>query len=78
MITPLEIEAIIIDFLAQNGRDLISQGSSRVCRAFLYLCWKHIFGSIVLDLDGRSNVASPSSYATSHKLEQLKNAETNL
>jgi hypothetical protein len=52
-IFPLEIEEIILDLLAEDDDEDHSElkTCSLVCQAFLPICRKHIFGSIVLDLD---------------------------
>ena len=71
-ILPLEIEEIVIDFLAENDKDLLSvKACSLGSRASLPLCRKHIFGSIVLN-NRKSDAKSASSSATSRKLERLQ------
>jgi hypothetical protein len=63
---PLEIEETIIDFLAKDDHDSSAlKTCSLVCQAFLPICRKHIFASIVLD----NNVVSASS--TTRSLERL-------
>jgi hypothetical protein len=49
-ILPLEIEETILDFLAEDddGHPAL-KACSLVCQAFLPICRKHIFGSIVLN-----------------------------
>ena len=70
-ILPLVIEEKVIDFLAENDKDLLSvKACSLVSRASLLLCRKHIFGSIVLN-NRKSDAKSTSSSATSRKLERL-------
>ena len=48
---PLETEEIILNLLAEDDDDDHSalKACSRVCQAFLPICRKHIFGSILLD-----------------------------
>ena len=47
---PLEIEETILDFLAEDDeRHSALKTCSLVCQAFLPICRKHIFGSIVLN-----------------------------
>ena len=66
IVLPLEIEETILNLLAADDQDHSAlKTCSLVCRAFLPICRKHIFGSIVLnDL----NVALPP---TNHALERL-------
>ena len=47
-IFPLDIEEIILDILAAED-DGALKTCSLVCQAFLPICRKHIFGSIVLN-----------------------------
>ena len=68
---PFEIEEIILDFLAEDdefeGHPALKT-CSLVCKAFLPICRKHIFGSIVLD----DEVASPSrSSPITHAFDRL-------
>jgi hypothetical protein len=63
-IFPLEIEEIILDILAEDDKDHSAlKICSLVCQAFLHICRKHIFGSIVLN-----RVNSPT---TTHAFERL-------
>ena len=56
---PLEIEEIIFDLLAEDDEGhLAMKMCSLVCQAFLPICRKHIFESIVLNCDN-----SPSTHA---------------
>jgi len=49
-IFPLEIEETILDLLAEDDKDHSAlKTCSLVCQAFLPICRKHIFGSIVLN-----------------------------
>jgi hypothetical protein len=66
-IFPLELEEIIINLLAEDD-DAHSalKVCSLVCRAFLPICRKHIFASIVLN-----DPYSPPPYPTTHALERL-------
>jgi hypothetical protein len=49
-IFPLEIEEIILDILSEDDEDHSAlKTCSLVCQAFLPICRKHIFGSIVLN-----------------------------
>ena len=63
---PLEIEETILDLLAEDDQGHSAlKTCSLVCRAFLPICRKHIFGSIVLN---DHNLALPP---TIHALERL-------
>jgi len=65
-IFPLEIEETILDFLAEDDNDhLALRVCSLVCQAFLPICRKHIFGSIIL------NDYQTSSPTTIHALGLL-------
>ena len=65
-IIPLEIEEKIIDLLAKDDKRYSTVKScSLVCRAFLPLCRKHIFASIVL------NDTHSQSPTTTRQLERL-------
>ena len=67
-VLPLEIDEIIIAFLAEDDpKHSAVKACSLVCRAFLPLCRKHIFASIVL------NYLHPwkSQPPTTRQLEQL-------
>ena len=77
IVFPLEIEEMILDILSEDdeGHSTLKT-CSLVCQAFLPMCRKHIFGSIVLnathyasDLDG-DMVSTPSSHTT-HAFERL-------
>ena len=49
-ILPLEIEEMILDLLSEDDEGYSAlKTCSLVCKAFLHICRKHIFGSIVLD-----------------------------
>ena len=64
-ILPLEIDEIIIAFLAEDdAKNSAVKACSLVCRAFLPLCRKHIFASIVLN-------RPRSQSLTTRQLEQL-------
>jgi len=60
-IFPLEIEETILDLLAEDDNDHSAlKTCSLVCQAFLPICRKHIFGSIVLN--NHSAVSTSSVY----------------
>jgi hypothetical protein len=63
---PLEIEESILNLLAKDHEAL--KTCSLVCQAFLPICRKHIFGSIVLN---KHNFKSSSSSPTTHAFERL-------
>jgi hypothetical protein len=46
---PIELEEMILDFLAEDKCHSALKSCSLVCKAFLPLCRKHIFESIALD-----------------------------
>ena len=49
-VLPLEIEGMILDLLAKDDKGhTVLKTCSLVCHAFLPICRKHIFGSIVLN-----------------------------
>ena len=66
---PLEIKERILDLLAEDDKGhLALKTCSRVCRAFLPICRKHIFKSIVLNYEDHwYDIISP----TTHALERL-------
>ena len=70
---PLEIEETILDLLAKDDKDhLALKTCSLVCQAFLPICRKHIFESIVLnrhDDDDYDWISLPTS--PSHAFERL-------
>ena len=69
IIFPLEIEEMILDFLAEDDEDHSAMKiSSLVCRAFVPICRKHIFGSIVLNYDDR---VKGGFFPTTHAFERL-------
>jgi hypothetical protein len=63
---PLEIDEMILDFLADDEGHSALKMCSLVCQTFLPLCRKHIFGSIVLD--NEVNGVTPSA---THAFERL-------
>jgi hypothetical protein len=64
-IFPLEIEEMILDFLAEDDEDhLALKTCSLVCQAFLPICRKHIFGSILLNDEGKLS-------STTHAFDRL-------
>ncbi|KAF8334460.1 hypothetical protein F5887DRAFT_1079686 [Amanita rubescens] len=66
-IFPLEVEERIIDLLAEDAEDLVSvKTCSLVCRAFLPLCRKHIFASVVLNAG--KHATPPSTTPTLERL----------
>ena len=66
-ILPLEIEETILDLLAKDDKGHSAlKTCSLVCHAFLPICRKHIFGSIVLSNDHKMVSAS-----TPHAFERL-------
>ena len=70
-IFPLEIEETILDFLAEDDpRHLALKMCSLVCQAFLPICRKHIFRTIVLNRDYYKR-SSSSSYSTTSTFESL-------
>ena len=70
IIFPLEIEEMILDFLAEDDEDHSAMKiSSLVCQAFLPICRKHIFGSIALNYDDRGKGRS-STHAFEHLLHE--------
>ena len=73
-IIPLEIDETIIDLLAEDDTNYAAvKACSLVCRAFLPLCRKHIFASIVLNgIHPRRKSQSPSP--TARQLERLLSA----
>ena len=73
IIFPLEIEAQILDFLAEDDEDHSAMKiCSLVCQAFLPICRKHIFGSIDLNyIDRASDNGSFSPIPTAHAFERL-------
>ena len=70
---PLEIEETILDVLAKDDKDRLAlKTCSLVCQAFLPICRKHIFESIVLnrhDDDDYDWISLPTS--PSHAFERL-------
>ena len=70
-IFPLEIEEIILDILGKDDEDHTAlKTCSLVCKAFLPICRKHIFGSIVLNPRDQDMVPPPSTHTT-HAFERL-------
>ena len=70
-IFPLEIEEIILDILGEDDEDHTAlKTCSLVCKAFLPICRKHIFGSIVLNPRDQDMVPPPSTHTT-HAFERL-------
>ena len=69
---PLEIEEKILDILGEDDEDYeghLSLGMcSLVCQAFLPICRKHIFGSIVLNPSHDYNLPP---FPTTHAFERL-------
>ena len=68
---PLEIEELILDFLPEledDGSHHVSKKCSLVCKAFLPICRKHIFGSIVLN--DFSKVSPPTIHAFTRLLRE--------
>ena len=64
IIFPLEIEEIILDFLAEDDQNHSAlKACSLVCHAFLPICRKHIFGSIVLTSDKAASSPSLTIHA---------------
>ena len=62
---PLGIEETILDFLAEDDpRHSALRKCSLVCRSFLHMCRKHIFGSIVLNYDYQYKGSSSCWYFT--------------
>ena len=67
-ILPLEIEETILDLLAEDDKGHSAlKTCSLVCHAFLPICRKHIFGSIVLNDHWHQGSSSP----TPHPFERL-------
>ena len=66
---PLEIEEEILDLLAEDdeGHSALKT-CSLVCQAFLPICRKHIFGSIVLN--GRDVIPPPTTHAFERLLRE--------
>ena len=63
---PLEIEETILDLLAEDDEGFSTLKScSLVCQAFLPICRKHIFGTIIL------NEHDVASSLTTHSFESL-------
>ena len=62
-IFPLEIEEIILDLLAEDdeGHPAL-EICSLVCQAFLPICRKHLFRTIVLNKDFPYSYPSPTAY----------------
>ena len=68
IIFPLEIEEMILDILGEDDDGhLALKSCSLVCRAFLSICRKHIFGRIVLNGYRSRNLPR----TTPHALERL-------
>ena len=68
---PLEIEELILNFLPEledDGSHSVSKTCSLVCKAFLPICRKHIFGSIVLN--DFSKVSPPTIHAFTRLLRE--------
>ncbi|KIM42257.1 hypothetical protein M413DRAFT_129962 [Hebeloma cylindrosporum] len=64
LILPLEIEEIILNFLAEDDNNHSAlKACSLVCQAFLPICRKHIFGSIVINDTSHRPVPAASTYA---------------
>ena len=62
---PLEIKETVLDLLAEDDKGhLALKTCSLVCRAFLPICRKYIFESIVL------NLRSPTTRAFEHLLRE--------
>ena len=67
---PLEIEETILDFLAEDDKcHSALKTCSLVCHAFLPICRKHIFGSIVLC--NVTDMVPPFTGLTLHRFERL-------
>ena len=71
IVFPLEIEETIIDLLAKDREAL--KMCSLVCQAFLPICRKHIFESIVLNHRKRNSELEKyvKSSPTTHEFERL-------
>ena len=70
ILLPLEIEEKILDLLAEDDDDdhLAMKTCSLVCQAFLPICRKHIFGSIVLSDHGE--IPLPTTHAFERLLRE--------
>ena len=59
---PLEIEETILDLLAEDDESYsVLKTCSLVCQAFLPICRKHIFGSIVLNENNVTMLSAPTT-----------------
>ena len=70
---PLEIKEMILDLLAEDDKGYSTMKTcSLVCQAFLPICRKHIFGSIILNNDP-DTIPRPTTAAihTTHAFERL-------
>ena len=68
-IFPFEIEETILDLLAEDDEGLSTlKTCSLVCQAFLPICRKHIFGSIVLN--DHNVVSSPTNHGFKRLLRE--------
>ena len=68
---PLEIKETILELLAEDDEGhLALKTCSLVCQAFLPICRKHIFDSIVLNQPFDHNAKSPPT-SPSHAFERL-------
>ena len=67
---PLEIKEMILDLLAEDDKGYSTMKTcSLVCQAFLPICRKHIFGSIILNNDP-DTIPRPITLTT-HAFERL-------
>ena len=71
-IFPFEIEEMVLDFLAEDDKGHSAlKVCSLVCQAFLHICRKHIFRSIVLNDHNRfGTLSSPTTCAFERLLRE--------